>query len=630
MASEDIVQLEFPQAIRKRYGMYVGSVENASVIEREAIDNSVDELYADVPKDAKSPCDTVWINYKDDVYSVADNCRGIPTKESPQKRGWTMARLAVSSLHAGSKFDNNRMTIGTNGVGVSCTNALSESFSILSRMILQDKEELPKKLREECPEITDSLYYFCRFERGILKEEGFREFEDFKERYGQYPSTITTFKPDMTIFKSGRAHLPTSLPYVNYILNHRGRKTHIFVNGKEYKDSLQSYGIDFTVKIPSNDPESLNKELTLLVTMGFQPKLDPCEIVGSVNGLDCAQGFHIRLFQNAFDKAFKEVFSDCKRYEFMGMRMAVIALCNEPTYSSQTKERLADVDGFKSSRDYELNYIGKELKKLFKKEEYYSQFKNHELKILEYMKSTEKLGRKEFIKSTVLIASQSSRSDAMVPEKLIDCSSTNRHECELYLCEGNSAGGSLVKCRDPRIHAVLPLRGKVLNTTGLEIEQVLTNREMKDLISAIGVGVNDYHDMSEVRYGKVIIVADSDPDGLNIDALCLGALATHLTFLVEAGCVYVARSPLFKQGDKYYLDGSKLDRTKPYSRFKGLGEANPEDLAPFVFDKNTRELIKITMDNWEDARDMLTSASAKREVMYQHNVISEDRVEFTR
>ena len=511
MASSDIIRLDYPDCIIKRPGMYVGSLDNANVIFRESIDNAIDELYADRPKNSLTPCDSVWINMDGERYTVADNCRGIPTKESPQKKGWTMTRLAVGSLHAGSKFGGDSLSIGTNGVGISCTSALSEEFEVYSRMKLQDPSLLPKKLRDECPEVSDSLYYFCRFEKGILKEEGFKEMESFNRAYGQYPSTVTTFIPNKTIFKSTRAQLPSSLPYVNYILRHRGRETHIYVNGKEYNDSLKSYGIDFSINIPAKEECKNEKHgLSLLVTMGFQSKLDPCEIIGSVNGLDCPQGFHIRLFQNAFDKAFKETFSDCKRYEFMGMKIAVIVLCDEPTYSSQTKERLADVDGFKSSRDYELNYIGKALKKLFRDEKYYNQFKNHELKILEYLKSTEKIGRKEFIRSTVLIASQSSRSDAMVPEKLIDCSSTNRHECELLICEGNSAGGGLVKCRDPRIHAILALRGKPLNTAGLEIEQVLSNREMKDLVSAIGVGVNDYHDMSEVRYGKVIIVADAD------------------------------------------------------------------------------------------------------------------------
>lgn len=117
------------------------------------------------------------------------------------------------------------------------------------------------------------------------------------------------------------------------------------------------------------------------------------------------------------------------------------------------------------------------------------------------------------------------------------------------------------------------------------------------------------------------------PDGLNIDALCLGALATHLTFLVEAGYVYVARSPLYKQDDKYYLTKEELDLSKEYGYFKGLGEANPEDLAPFVFDKNTRHLIKINMDNWEDARDMLTSTTARREIMLSRGVLSDQRIE---
>ena len=775
MASEDIYQLEGRDHVRLRPGMYIGSTENCDALLAEIVGNSMDELYSD--KVPGVPCDSMWINFKDGIYTIADNCRGIPIKESPQKKGFTMARLAVSTLNAGSKFNKTRIAVGQNGVGSSATNFLSEEFSILARVCIQDPKLLPKKLRDNLPEVTPGLYYYCSFKKGNFDSEGFKEIPT-DQFGGQYPSTITTFKPDLEIMKSPRAKLPSALLYLNFILKNRGREAHIYVNGKEYTDSIESYGMDIKTTIKSQEEDSKNPEVEFLITLGFTGKLEPVEITGSVNGLSCREGFHIRWVRNAFRRAFSEMFSDCGETCLMGLRMCIIALCNEPAFSSQTKEKLSDIEGFSYSKAYEVNSLAKSFKALMKKN--YDLFKNHELKILEYMKSTEKLGRKEFIKSTVLIASQSSRSDAMVPEKLIDCSSTNRRECELYLCftgdtevldcnnnrirfdelseriksgeeiytfscdsegykspskivkcreskkvnklvrvtldngesfkstldhkimmkdgtykeaqdlkvgdscmsihipeaelelnknhkvesvefldvdsepvycltvdnelhnfplacgifvkncEGNSAGGSLVKCRDPRIHAVLPLRGKVLNTAGLEIEQVLTNREMKDLISAIGVGVNDYHDMSEVRYGKVIIVADSDPDGLNIDALCLGALATHLTFLVEAGCVYVARSPLFKQGDKYYLDGSELDRTKPYSRFKGLGEANPEDLAPFVFDKNTRELIKITMDNWEDARDMLTSASAKREVMYQHNVISEERVEYQR
>lgn len=341
--------------------------------------------------------------------------------------------------------------------GVSCTNATSLNFKVMSRVNLHNLDELPATLKESLPEkITDSTYYYCKYKEGVFQEEGFTEFER-KEFKGQYPSTITTFTPDPKLYKSLRAKLPSSLPYVTYIMRHLGVPAHIYVNGEEYKDSMESFGYDIDVTIPCKREGALNPNMRLLITLGVSEKLEPCEIIGSVNGLDCRTGLHIRLVQNAFCRAFSETFSDCRRCELMGLKFGIILLCNEPSFSSQTKERLADVDGFKSSGDYEVSTLAKEFKKVFK--DNYDVFKNHELKILEYLKSTEKIGRKEFIKSTVLIASNTSRADAFTPRKLTDCSSTNRHECELYLVEGQSAKSSLMDCRDPKIHALLGLRG---------------------------------------------------------------------------------------------------------------------------------------------------------------------------
>ncbi len=507
MASDDVIKLDFPENVRRRPGMYVGEMNCPDVILREAIDNSVDELYAFEKRNGKTKSDTIWIEiYNNQTYLVADNGRGIPIKESSEK-GITMARLAVGSLSAGSKFSKTGLAIGTNGVGISCTNATSSRFQIMSRLKLHNLDELPKKLKEKLPEsITDSTYYYCEYEKGIFKGEGFKEFK--RDCFnGEFPSTITIFSPDPEMYSSTRAKLPSSLPYVTYILRNLGVPAHIYVNGEEYKDSLTSFGFDIDCTIKTRKEGAKNPELRFLITFALSDKLEPCEIIGSVNGLDCRNGVHVRMAQNAYCRAFSQTFSDCRRYELMGLKLGVVVLCNEPSFSSQTKEKLADVDGFKSSGDYEVSCLAKEFKKVFEKN--YEVFKNHELKILEYLKSTEKIGRKEFIKSTVLIASNSSRADAFTPRKLTDCSGTNRRDCELFICEGDSAKSSLVKCRNPEIHALLGLRGKPLNTTGLEIEQVLSNQEMKDLISSIGVGVNDYHDMSEVRYGKVIIVADA-------------------------------------------------------------------------------------------------------------------------
>lgn len=456
MASEDIIQLNDRDHVRTRPGMYIGSTENCDALLSEIVGNSMDELYSD--KSDNAPCDSMWVNFKDGVYTVADNCRGIPIKESPQKKGWTMARLAVSTLNAGSKFNKTRIAVGQNGVGSSAVNFLSSEFSIMARVKIQDLSLMPKKLREEAPEITEGLYYFCKFKDGNFSSEGFEEIDNLQFG-GQYPSTITIFKPDLSIMKSPRAKLPSALPYLNFILKSRGRDAHIYVNGKEYKDSIESYGMDIRTTIKSKEENPKNPEVEFLITFGFADKLEPLEITGSVNGLNCREGVHVRWARNSFKKAFSDLFTNCGDYSLMGIRMCVISLCNEPAFSSQTKEKLSDIEGFNYSKSYEVDSLAKAFKSLMKSEKYYNLFKNHELKILEYMKSTEKLGRKEFIKANVLIASQSSRSDAMVPEKLIDCSGTNRNECELFIVEGRSASSGLLQCRDPRIHAILPLRG---------------------------------------------------------------------------------------------------------------------------------------------------------------------------
>lgn len=444
MASDDVIKLDFPEHVRLRPNLYIGDTADASVILREAIDNSVDELYKlDCPQ-GKS--DTIWIEAVNGHYLVADNARGIPIKESATP-GWTMARLAVGSLNAGSKFAKNRIAIGMHGQGVSCTNALSTDFTVMSKLNLHDLSLIPDALKDKLPkEIKDSTYYYCKFHEGTFIEEGFKEYE--RKEFGKaHPSTITIFTPDLKIFNSQRAKLPSSLPYVNYIMKRLGKAAHIYVNGEEYKDSLTSFGFDIDCTIKTRKEGAKNPELRFLITFTLSDKLEPCEVVGSVNGLDCRNGVHIRMAQNAYCRAFSQTFSDCRRYELMGLKLGVVVLCNEPSFSSQTKEKLADVDGFKSSGDYEVSCLAKEFKKVFEKN--YEVFKNHELKILEYLKSTEKIGRKEFIKSTVLIASNSSRADAFTPRKLTDCSGTNRRDCELFICFTGDT--EILDCNNNRI-----------------------------------------------------------------------------------------------------------------------------------------------------------------------------------
>lgn len=573
MPSDNVELLKYPESIRTRPNMFVGELEDASLLLREVVDNSVDELYSAIDHKTSEGCNKIWINLSQDgEYIIADNGRGIPIKESKEK-DITMAKLAVSNLSAGSKFKKNSIAIGMNGCfvgdtkivvsdnsedwytksivdlasdyagkyvktskgprrivmcgltqivkdvqllefsngekvectqdhkfmltnksfrkarnlkvgdtletgedekvtvtysksykklspvpvydisvdtvhnfklasgpivhncGVSCVNALSEHFTIMSRAKLHNLDELPKPLKKKVPDqINDNTYYFCTFERGLLKEEGFTDYDTTRYK-GENPSTITLFKPDNTIYRSIKARIPSTLQYVKFILEKSGHPSEIIVNGEPYKDSYKGFGFDLDCTIPTAEENAKNPNLRMMISVGFQDKLDPCQIVGSVNGLDCKAGFHIKLAQVALDKAFTRLFSNCNRTEFMGMNIGVVCLCNEPEFSSQTKERMSGADGFRcSERDgkHEIDILTKACMNMMKA--HFEEFKLHEAKILEYMKSTEKIGRKELIKSSVLIAANTSRPEAFIPNKLLDCSTTNRQEAELILC----------------------------------------------------------------------------------------------------------------------------------------------------------------------------------------------------
>lgn len=452
MASNDVVKLEFPEHVRRRYGMYIGDATNPNVILREVVDNSVDELY-DSPS-----ADTIWIDRLEGFYVVADNGRGIPVKES-KVTGVTMTRLAMENLGSGSKFNKKTFNIGMNGVGAACTNALSDVFIVLSKMSLHDFNTIPKQLQIPLAR-KDNVYYYVRYEKGILKEEGFKFLNELEVKatcYKNYPSTITIFKPDATIFKRTlSASVPSSLMYVKYILGMLGKKSNIIVNGKEYEEVIKSLGMDMKVVVKSEEDKPENPEVTFLISVGFQEKrFDNPEISGSVNGLICNQGVHIKMAKEGFSRAYTSLFSNCSGFELNGLDFMIIALCNEPNFSSQTKERLSEIPGINVRGQKEFETLATEFRKLMNK--YYQQFKLHHKKVLEYLKSLDKLDKINLIKATVTIAAENSRSESITPNSLKDCSTSDRQKASLFVVEGKSAGGNLISVRNPEIHAVLGL-----------------------------------------------------------------------------------------------------------------------------------------------------------------------------
>jgi DNA gyrase subunit B len=254
-------------------------------------------------------------------------------------------------------------------------------------------------------------------------------------------------------------------------------------------------------------------------------------------------------------------------------------------------------------------------------------------KVRQNLKNVQDLGKIELIKTKVFIAAETSGRNAakFLPKKLKDCYSKNREQCQLWIVEGESAAGSLVKARDPAIHAILPLKGRPMTTVYKDIEEVLENDEMRDLISCIGVGVKDYYNLDKVRYGKIVIATDADVDGFAIASSVLATIIDHMKFLIDKGFVYVSVAPLYYQNGKYFYtnaDFDKLDKNKSFTRFKGLGELSPNQLYDSMLNPKNQILIQVTSERVEETLALLTRTGARRDLMISNGVVSEEFLKF--
>lgn len=597
MASDDIKTLLFPYSIRVRPGMFIGSTEDASNIFREVIDNVIDEMYR------CKECDTLDIMMNDHIYVISDNGRGFPIKESTLLKGQTMAREATSNINSGSKFDNKVTSIGMNGSGIKCTNALSEFFILYSKMSLHNVKEMPEELRKS---YKKEKYYYIKYEKGEFISEGFCNLNS------DY-STIVQFKPDATIFESVDAYMPTELKYIEYILSHKFNKTmKVLFNGQPYRDELEKLHTEFTLGDGKYD---------ILAGVSLKNKYENGTIDGSVNGLYCPNGLHIRWFTRAFVKAFNQMFYKDYSWDdvMYGLDVRVIMLYPEVSYTAQIKNCLASLKGYPSKGEQESDKLVEPILKVLKKEKSYWEIHNKRIQSL--LEAKDKINTRDLVKDTFDVDNKKRKK---LPSKLMDCTTRDRSKAELLLCEGSSAQSSLVQARDPKIHAVLALRGKMLNTVGKSIEEIVGNQEVNDIINAIGIGTRDYCKPKNIRYGKIIIAVDSDSDGLNIAALILGLLYTHIPKVIEMGLVYLSVQPLFKVGNQYiYQDTLQGINTKgqKVERYKGLGSVNPKDMKSMALDPKTRKLVKVTMKDAEYATQIMTSAAIKGEILIKNEVI---------
>lgn len=568
----DIVSLDYPDNIRKRPGMYIGSVDSPDVITREPVDNSLDEALAGFASQ-------VTIETDNNTYFtfVADDGRGLPVYEAVKEKGnevdkLEISRFAFAKTHVGSKFgnENGEFSLGLNGVGTSATNALSEHFLVIVNLAKKTEENMAPWIRDEfVKQGKKDLYYYMSYSRGIFQKSGVAKlpeiYVDYEEALGfNVPasvlefnfSTLTIFKPDNKIFETLKSsYSPRELklakmlhPHLNVM--HNGKsvepfevRTDSFIKTTMLDDKV----FEFTFEMPINPTidgvliKDIHK-LRFQVYIGYSQDDFSNKFDGSVNLLDTVEGVHINNMVANFTKVLSQkakILSpgDCDK----GLRLFVLCMSTvPPDYIGQTKEKLGGIKGYKRNDSYD--YVLAEVNKLVKTNpEYFNALVE---RLIEYKKLSGNLAIKDLIERSVIMGDDK-RSQGL-GKAIKDCSTRDREQATLFIVEGDSAGGTVIDARDGRFQAVLALRGKTLNASSdsVDIEAALNNPEIKSMINSIGVGIDPYVDLTKRRYGRICILTDADTDGSHIANLILFAFAKFLPQVIEDGMLYIAQAPI--------------------------------------------------------------------------------------
>jgi DNA gyrase subunit B len=599
--AEAIQVLKGLEAVRKRPGMYIGSTSENGLhhLVYEVVDNSIDEALA-------GHCDTINVTiHADNSITVQDNGRGIPVDMHPTEK-MPAVELALTVLHAGGKFDKNTYKVsgGLHGVGVSVVNALSERLEVVVD--------------------RDGSRYRMAFVRG----KTVRKLETLGKARGT--GTTIRFKPDPEIFTVLEFHYSTladrlrQLAFLNKGVSitikderEQGKSETFLAKGglvqfvewlNRNKKPLHPKPIAFTVM-----KDDVDVDLALQYEDGYNE--NTFTFVNNINTHE--GGTHLTGFKAALTRTINEV---AKRRDFLkkegftlsgedireGLTCVLHVKVREPQFEGQTKTKLgnSEVEGIVKTvvNEHLGNYL----------EEHPPVARN----IIEKAVSAAR-AREAARKARDLIRKKSGLENMVLPGKLADCSIDDPAHTELYLVEGDSAGGSAKQGRDRQYQAILPLRGKILNVERARIDKILSNEEIRSMITAIGTGVKDDFKLEDARYHKVILMTDADVDGAHIRTLLLTFFFRQMQDLIEAGYVYIAQPPLYRvaKGKDEFYAYSEIERdeyakrltngegkgTVNIQRYKGLGEMNPEQLWKTTMDPATRTILRVTMEDGERA-----------------------------
>ncbi len=608
--ADQIQVLEGLEAVRKRPGMYIGSVSVRGLhhLVYEIVDNCVDEALAGY-------CNNIHVKIEPgNVISVEDDGRGIPV-EKHKKTGISAAETVYTVLHAGGKFGGDsgyKVSGGLHGVGASVVNALSEWTEVTIQ--------------------RDGGIFQMSFERGKTVKSLTRIGDSKKT------GTKVRFLADSTIFET--------LDYEYEVLEKRFREMAFLTKGLRIKiedlreetpkkaDFCFEGGLKSFVEYLNKNKEKLHPqpiyiektagevpvEIAIQYTTAYSENI--YTFVNNINTIE--GGTHLEGFKRALTKVFndyarshnilKEKDSNLQGEDIREGITAVISVkVKEPQFEGQTKTKLgnSNVTGIVQAMVNEsLSTFLEENPSVAKA-------------VLEKCISASR-AREAARKARELVRKKTALEGSTLPGKLADCSSKNAEECEIYIVEGDSAGGSAKQGRDRKFQAILPLWGKMLNVEKSRADKIYNNDKLQPVILAVGAGIGAEFDISKIRYGKVIIMADADVDGAHIRTLLLTFFFRYMRPLIENGNVYLAQPPLYKLSKKGIKDVycyTDEDLTEAYKeleqkgiprdqlglqRYKGLGEMNPEQLWDTTMDPEKRILIKVTMEDAMKADEIFT------------------------